>query len=154
VTNKLDWRILPGFQSIRRVVRRLAGISCSLVKLNCLGRPPFKPDNGSTEDTNEPYVEWQQFILNQSQADIPLIVSTSYGDDEFTVRELTTFVFLVTNPASQVPESYARRVCAGFAQLGARGVSVFFSSGDGGVGDGETDSSLVWFSFFTQFTRV
>ena len=33
-----------------------------------------------------------------------------------------------------VPESYARRACAGFAQLGARGISVLFASGDTGVG--------------------
>jgi tripeptidyl-peptidase-1 len=33
-----------------------------------------------------------------------------------------------------VPEAYARRVCAGFAQLAARGISVLFSSGDHGVG--------------------
>lgn len=33
-----------------------------------------------------------------------------------------------------VPYSYAKRACAGFAQLGARGISVLFSSGDSGVG--------------------
>lgn len=32
-----------------------------------------------------------------------------------------------------MPKSYAYRVCTGFAQLGARGVSVLFGSGDGGV---------------------
>jgi hypothetical protein len=62
----------------------------------------------------------------------PLVISTSYGDDEQTV-----------------PESFAKRACAGFAQLGeyeavdqtsfctkvtqydagARGVSLVFSSG-------------------------
>jgi len=38
-----------------------------------------------------------------------------------------------------VPLSYAIRACNSFAQLGARGVSVIFSSGDGGVGDGNSD---------------
>lgn len=38
-----------------------------------------------------------------------------------------------------VPYTYAQRVCAGFAALGTRGVSVMFSSGDGGVGDGNPD---------------
>jgi len=56
------------------------------------------------------------------QKSLPQTVSTSYGDDEQTV-----------------PESYALRVCAGFAQLGARGVSVIFSSGDYGVGDADPD---------------
>ncbi|KAF9966301.1 hypothetical protein BGZ73_001075 [Actinomortierella ambigua] len=38
-----------------------------------------------------------------------------------------------------VPREYAQRVCNGFAQLGARGVSVIVPSGDGGVGDGDRD---------------
>ena len=38
-----------------------------------------------------------------------------------------------------MPVSFARRVCSEFAQLGARGVSLMFSSGDGGVGDGDPD---------------
>ncbi|KAF8239071.1 subtilisin-like protein [Tricholoma matsutake] len=82
------------------------------------GSPPFKPDVLSPNNTNEPYQEWLDFVL--SNLTTPLTISTSYGDDEQTV-----------------PESYARRVCAGFAQLGARGVSLMFSSGDGGVGDND-----------------
>ncbi|KAJ7937053.1 subtilisin-like protein [Mycena leptocephala] len=84
------------------------------------GRPPFIPDSGTPEDTNEPYTDWLDFIL--SHPNPPLAISTSYGDDEQTV-----------------PESFAKRACAGFAQLGARGVSLMFSSGDGGVGDGDPD---------------
>ena len=40
---------------------------------------------------------------------------------------------------SLVPPNYARRVCQGLAQLGARGVTLTFSSGDAGLGDGELD---------------
>jgi tripeptidyl-peptidase-1 len=64
-----------------------------------------------------PYTDWLDFVLAQPK--LPLVISTSYGDDEQTV-----------------PLSFAQRACAGFAQLGARGVSLMFSSGDGGVGDG------------------
>ncbi|KAG6844454.1 hypothetical protein H0H87_006874 [Tephrocybe sp. NHM501043] len=89
------------------------------------GRPPFKPDINLEENTNEPYAEdksliesqWIEYVLAQKK--LPQSISTSYGDYEQTV-----------------PESYARRTCEGFAQLGARGISVLFSSGDGGVGDG------------------
>ncbi|KAF8207886.1 tripeptidyl peptidase A [Mycena galopus ATCC 62051] len=84
------------------------------------GSPPFIPDIGTPTDTNEPYTEWLDFIL--SHPNPPLAISTSYGDDEQTV-----------------PESFAKRACAGFAQLGARGVSLTVSSGDGGVGDGDSD---------------
>ncbi|KAJ7498550.1 subtilisin-like protein [Mycena latifolia] len=84
------------------------------------GRPPFIPDVGTPTDTNEPYTDWLDFMM--AHPNPPLAISTSYGDDEQTV-----------------PESFAKRVCAGFAQLGARGVSLMFSSGDGGVGDGDPD---------------
>nr|GAT54755.1 predicted protein [Mycena chlorophos] len=84
------------------------------------GSPPFIPDLGTPTDTNEPYTEWLDFILNQKEP--PSVVSTSYEDDE-----------------QSVPLSFAQRACAGFAQLGARGTSLTFSSGDGGVGDGDPD---------------
>ncbi|KAK0190628.1 tripeptidyl peptidase A [Armillaria mellea] len=84
------------------------------------GRPPFIPDESETENSNEPYNDWLDFVL--SHPNPPRVISTSYGEAEQTV-----------------PESYARRACAGFAQLGARGVTLTFSSGDGGVGDGNSD---------------
>ncbi|ETW83671.1 serine protease S53 [Heterobasidion irregulare TC 32-1] len=84
------------------------------------GRPPFKADTDTPTDTNEPYTEWLDFVL--SHPDLPQTVSTSYGDDEQTV-----------------PKSFAKRACKGFAQLGARGTSLMFSSGDGGVGDGDSN---------------
>ncbi|KAI0048684.1 tripeptidyl peptidase A, partial [Auriscalpium vulgare] len=84
------------------------------------GSPPFIPDIDNPDDTNEPYTAWLDFVL--AQETLPQTISTSYGDNEQTV-----------------PESFAKRVCAGFAQLGARGVSLMFSSGDGGVGDGDPD---------------
>jgi tripeptidyl-peptidase-1 len=61
--------------------------------------------------------QWLDYVLSQDE--IPQTISTSYGDDEQTV-----------------PYSYAMRVCAGMASVGARGVSLLFSSGDHGVGDG------------------
>ncbi|KAI0080806.1 tripeptidyl peptidase A [Panus rudis PR-1116 ss-1] len=82
------------------------------------GRPPIDFDLHTTENTNEPYLDWVDYVLKQDK--IPQVISTSYGDDEQTV-----------------PESYARRVCAGLAQITARGVSLLFSSGDFGVGDGD-----------------
>ena len=83
------------------------------------GSPPFVPDINTPTDTNEPYLVWLDSVLNR--ADLPQVISTSYGDDEQTV-----------------PRSYAERACSGFAQLGARGISLFFSSGDAGVGEDGT----------------
>jgi tripeptidyl-peptidase-1 len=79
------------------------------------GSPPFLQDDLTFNNTNEPYLTWLQYILAQSS--IPQVISTSYGDDEQTV-----------------PYSYANSVCNGFAQLGARGISVLLAAGDNGVG--------------------
>ncbi|KAH6914776.1 tripeptidyl peptidase A [Coprinopsis sp. MPI-PUGE-AT-0042] len=91
------------------------------------GRPPFKPDLSTPINTNEPYLDWVDFVLKQKS--IPNVISTSYGEPEQTV-----------------PEAYARRVCNQLAQLSVRGVSLFFSSGDGGVGDGNGDPDHVCYT--------
>ena len=74
------------------------------------------------ENTNEPYLDW----LNDAslQSEVPQTITTSYGDHEQTV-----------------PHDYAVTVCKLFAQLGARGSSVLFSSGDWGVGGGDCKSN-------------
>ncbi|KAG6886113.1 hypothetical protein C0993_002632 [Termitomyces sp. T159_Od127] len=82
------------------------------------GSPPFIPDDSTPSNTNEPYLDWLNFILNSTT--IPQTISTSYGDDEQTV-----------------PQDYATRVCNLFAQLGSIGTTAFFSSGDEGVGAGD-----------------
>lgn len=62
------------------------------------------------DNANEPYLDFLHYILKQNT--LPQTLTTSYGEDE-----------------QSVPESYAREVCNLFGQLGARGVSVVFSSG-------------------------
>jgi tripeptidyl-peptidase-1 len=94
-----------------------------LTTYNTGGSPPYDQDASTVTDTNEPYLTWLQYLLEQDN--IPQVISTSYGDDEQTV-----------------PLSYATSVCNGFAQLGARGVSLLFSSGDNGVGrDGKCQTN-------------
>lgn len=94
------------------------GWPTKLVAYTVGGSPPFIPDLATTENYNEPYLAWLENVLAQSDDEIAKVISTSYDDDEQTV-----------------PKSYAIRVCADLAQLGARGVSLFYSSGDDGVGD-------------------
>ena len=67
--------------------------------------------------TNEPYLEQLHYLLGLPDDDLPAVLSTSYGEYEQTV-----------------PRSYANETCNMFAQLGARGVSVVFASGDSGAG--------------------
>jgi tripeptidyl-peptidase-1 len=84
------------------------------------GSPPFIPDEATPTNTNEPYLNWLDFIATVADDELPSTFSTSYGDDEQTV-----------------PLDYATEVCNLFATLGARGASVMFSSGDSGVGADE-----------------
>jgi tripeptidyl-peptidase I len=77
--------------------------------------PTFVPDTFTNTDSDEPYLDWVNYILDTE--DIPQMISTSYGDDEQTVSK-----------------AYAVQVCNQFAQFGARGVSLLFASGDYGVG--------------------
>lgn len=86
------------------------------------GRGPIVPDldqpNAATA-SNEPYLDFLTYILAQPDGSLPHTLTTSYGEDE-----------------QSVPAAYNRRVCSMFGQLGARGVSVLFSSGDTGPGSG------------------
>ncbi|KAJ7072886.1 subtilisin-like protein [Mycena amicta] len=80
--------------------------------------PPYIPDenqDGEVPGRNEPYLQFIDYIL--ALDDPPTVITTSYGDDEQTV-----------------PRDYADAVCQGFAKLGARGISVLFSTGDQGLG--------------------
>ncbi|KAH9051103.1 peptidase S8/S53 domain-containing protein [Lactarius vividus] len=64
------------------------------------------------------YLAWLNVVL--SKQDVPQTITTSYGNYE-----------------KVYPKDYAIQVCNLFAQLGARGASVLFASGDDGVGRGD-----------------
>ncbi|THH09992.1 hypothetical protein EW145_g1636 [Phellinidium pouzarii] len=81
------------------------------------GTAPTINDSVTPPQRDEPYIDWLNFVL--SHDDMPFSFTTSYGGDEQTF-----------------PKEFANRACNLFAQLGARGASVMFSSGDGGVGAG------------------
>lgn len=76
---------------------------------------PFEPNQSYNQD--EPYLEFLHSILKLPQEDLPQVLSTSYAENE-----------------ENVPKSYALSVCNLYAQLGSRGVSVIFASGDLGPG--------------------
>lgn len=83
-------------------------------------RGPLVPDldqPNPEDNSNEPYLEFFTYLLGLDDKDLPHTLSTSYGEDE-----------------QSLPESYTTLVCDQIMKLGARGVSIFFSSGDTGVG--------------------
>ncbi|KAH9167872.1 subtilisin-like protein [Lactarius sanguifluus] len=71
-----------------------------------------------TDDEDDQYLSWLNYMLNLDE--IPQTISTSYANYE-----------------SDFTLDYARALCDLFMQLGARGVSVLFASGDDGVGEGD-----------------
>lgn len=84
------------------------------------GRGPFVPEADQPNrgnSANEPYLEQLHYLLGLPDDELPAVLSTSYGEYEQTV-----------------PTPYANETCNMFAQLGARGVSVIFASGDSGTG--------------------
>ncbi|KAH9900178.1 subtilisin-like protein [Xylariomycetidae sp. FL2044] len=84
------------------------------------GRGPLVPDLDQpdpNEGSNEPYLEYLTYLTNLPDDELPHTLTTSYGEDE-----------------QSVPKAYVKKVCTLFGQLGARGTSVLFSSGDTGPG--------------------
>ena len=72
---------------------------------------------GVSSGGNEPYLDMLTYLLGAPDGSLPHTLTTSYGEDE-----------------QSLPLAYRRKICDLFGQLGARGVSVIFSSGDTGVG--------------------
>lgn len=78
------------------------------------GQQPHNPQN-------EPFLVWLQAMASTPDAKQPKTCSQSYGDNEGGVNM-----------------AYAVRVNAEFQKAGVRGVSLMFSSGDGGVGGSQS----------------
>lgn len=84
------------------------------------GRGPLVPDLDQptqADNQNEPYLEYFTYLTKLDDEKLPHTLTTSYGEDE-----------------QSVPANYSRVVCNLIGQLGARGTTVLFSSGDTGVG--------------------
>ncbi|KAI0480907.1 tripeptidyl-peptidase 1 [Xylariaceae sp. FL0804] len=103
-------------------VQYILGVSnpIPILEYSTGGLGPLVPteDEPGPTSSNEPYLEFLTYVLDQDDADLPQTLSTSYGEEE-----------------QSVPSDYALKICNMFMQLGARGVSVLFSSGDSGPGD-------------------
>ncbi|KAL1949193.1 hypothetical protein VTO73DRAFT_10999 [Trametes versicolor] len=72
-----------------------------------------------------------------NQENPPLVLTTSFGFDETPFSE-------------QAPE-LAETLCNAYAKLGARGTSVLFASGDGGVSGSQADDSCDGAAFIPTF---
>jgi len=88
------------------------------------------PDNKA----NEPFMKWLTLMSGTADADVPKVMSTSYGEDE-----------------SAWSLKAATRMNTEFQKAGARGISLLFASGDsgancqdGGKYEAETPGSSPW----------
>lgn len=102
----------PGGEAIQDI-QLLMGIAPGVPTyfISTGGRQPHGPD------ADEPFFAFFSALVNAQEA--PLVVSTSYGDDEL-----------------DLDMDYVVACNAKFQQSGLRGVSVLFASGDGGVAGG------------------
>ncbi|KAF2260496.1 tripeptidyl-peptidase-like protein [Lojkania enalia] len=99
------------------------GLVAPTLKTNYYSTPnrgPLVPDLDQPtmdDNQNEPWLDFFTFLVGQPDDKLPHVLTTSYGEDE-----------------QSLPAEYARKICDLIGQLGTRGVSVLFSSGDTGVG--------------------
>ena len=104
-------------------IQYTAGLVAPNIKTNFYstpGRGKLIPDLDQPDinvNNNEPYLEFFTYLTGLDDKDLPQVLTTSYGEDE-----------------QSVPAEYAKTVCNMIGQLGTRGVSVIFSSGDTGPG--------------------
>lgn len=73
------------------------------------GRVPNEPEN-------EPFLKFLTTLSGTSDEEVPLVISTSYGEDE-----------------DSTDIDYAKRCNVEFQKAGVRGITLLFSSGDSGV---------------------
>jgi tripeptidyl-peptidase-1 len=55
---------------------------------------PFIPDADeptASDDENEPYLIYYEYLLSKDISEIPQVISNSYGDDEQASRVLKSF---------------------------------------------------------------
>ncbi|KAK0204174.1 family S53 protease-like protein [Desarmillaria ectypa] len=80
----------------------------------------------ATTDGVAGFLDIVNFLLAETSP--PQVLTTSYGFDE-----------------TDLPASAATRLCNAYMALGARGVSILFASGDGGVGGGQQGTTCTTF---------
>lgn len=109
-------------------------LSESMVTNICSPFIPNLDEPTAADNENEPYLNYYQYLLTQSNSALPNVISNSYGDDEQVgfLHILCAWRLLIGIMLETVPERYAKRVCNMIGMLGLRGISVLESAGDTG----------------------
>ena len=86
----------------------------------------------------EGFLDIINFLLNESNP--PQVLTTSYGEDESDIsRSLAKYVLFLRRKRHAADSAYSN-LCNAYAQLGARGTSILFASGDCGVSGSQSQS--------------
>eukprot|EP01108_Squamamoeba_japonica_P004398 TRINITY_DN3477_c0_g1_i1.p2 TRINITY_DN3477_c0_g1~~TRINITY_DN3477_c0_g1_i1.p2 ORF type:complete len:314 (-),score=167.68 TRINITY_DN3477_c0_g1_i1:27-968(-) len=80
------------------------------------GLPMIVFSTSVTHGGQEPFLVWVQTVLKLADADLPQVISVSYGDVE-----------------ASLTADYMMRLDAEFAKVGLRGTSILFAAGDSGA---------------------
>jgi len=110
VGDKTTQPVLPGTESMLDI-ETITGVAGN-VESEFWGFSGKSTDNSA----NEPFMKWLAAMSNTSDADVPKIFSTSYGEDESSW----------SYPAAQ-------RLNAEFMKAGARGITLLYAAGDEGA---------------------
>ncbi|KAI0314901.1 family S53 protease [Amylostereum chailletii] len=84
---------------------------------------------GNDDRAGSGFLEIINFLLNEDSP--PHVLTTSYAFNE-----------------AQISAALATQICNGYAQLGARGISVLYGSGDGGVSGAQVGSCTTFLPSF------
>jgi len=110
VGDKTRAGLIPGTESMLDI-ETITGVAGN-VESEFWGFGGNSPDNAA----NEPFMKWLAEVSSTSDADVPKIFSTSYGEDENSW----------SYPAAQ-------RLNVEFQKAGVRGISLLYSAGDEGA---------------------
>ncbi len=94
----------------------------------------------------EGFLDIINFLLGESNP--PHVLTTSYGQNENTISRALAKSVLSPNAPTRVIDLHYSQLCNAYAQLGARGTSILFSSGDGGVAGSQTTRCTTFLSTF------
>ncbi|KAF7981545.1 hypothetical protein HWV62_33141 [Athelia sp. TMB] len=117
-----------------RTLYKTDNYTVSAQSKNKLGIASYAGDYASNSDLQAFFAKYRPSAKG-SNFTVLLVNGGQYNESDTGGGEATLDV--QANDEQSVPRDYAQRVCNSFAQLGARGVSLLFGSGDGGVGSGE-----------------
>ncbi|KAH9005500.1 hypothetical protein EDB86DRAFT_3071259 [Lactarius hatsudake] len=74
--------IMPYPRLFSRKSVKVFGFGILYLESSTDGRPPFNPDANTPTNTDERHSDWLDYVL--AEENVPLVISTSYGDNEQT----------------------------------------------------------------------